>query len=232
MGLILAPRHYEWPVHVPVPNPAIPGQFETRRLVARFQPLPNSEEEELLTGLARAGRQRDQRRERLRLTLKGLSGLTDRDGDDIPFDDDTLTLVLDDARLVAALDKAYMASVAGVEPGKPAAVKEGYVLDQSNSFKFPIEVELPDPARPGRTVTHRLMGTFRELGLSAAVNSRDLAADATLDVQGFQTPDGKPIAWDQAKSVALDDPAITNAILTAYQRGLDGVAVQARREKN
>lgn len=232
MGLILAPRHYDWPVHVPVPNPAIPGQFETRRLVARFQPLPNSEEEELLTGLARAGRQRDQRRERLRLTLKGLSGLTDRDGDDIGFDEDTLALVLDDARLVAALDKAYMASVAGVEPGKPAAVKEGYVLDQSNSFKFPIEVELPDPARPGRTVTHRLMGTFKELGLSASVNSRDLAADATLDVQGFQTPDGKAIAWDQAKSVALDDPAITNAILTAYQRGLDGVAVQARREKN
>lgn len=232
MGLILAPRYYDWPVHVPVPNPSIPGQFETRRLVASFQPLPNSEEEELLTGLARAGRQRDQRRERLRLTLKSVRGLTDRNGDAIAWGADALDLVLDDARLVAALDKAYMASVAGVEPGKPAAVKEGYVLDQSNSFTFPIEVELPDADRPGRTVTHRLTGTFRELGLSAAVGSRDLAADAVIDVQGFQTPDGNPIPWQAARAVALDDPAITNAILVAYQRGLDGVAVQARREKN
>ncbi len=231
MGLILGPRTYEWPVLVPVPNPSIPGQFETRRLTALFQPLPNSEEEDLLTGLARAGRQRDQRRERLRLVLKDLRGLLDDCGGDISLGD-ALEDVLNDPRLVAALDKAYMASVAGVAPGKAAVVKEGYVLTGDATWRFPIDVELPDPARIGKTVTHRLMGTFRDLGLTETAQTRDLVAEVVVDVQGFQTADGKAVAWEQAEAAALDDPAITNAILLAYQRGLDGTAVQARREKN
>lgn len=239
MGLVLALNRYDWPVLVPYPNPTIVGQFEQRTLTATFQPIDNDTEEELLTGLARAGRQRDQRRERLRLVLKGLSGLLDASGATVSWAagegedaDQRLEQILNDPRLVPALDRAYIASVAGTSPGKVPAAKEGYVLDTAATWRFPIDVELPDPKRAGKTVTHRLIGTFKDLPLNEAAGNTALIQDVLVDVDGFQDATGKALPWAAVRSEAWKNPFISNAILLAYQRGIDGTAVQARREKN
>lgn len=243
MSILLGPHRYDWPVLVPYPSAGMLGQFEMRRLTATFEPIDNEAEEELLTGLARAGRQRDQRRERLRLVLKALKGLLDSAGteftwaardsvDGAPVEDEDLDRLLNNARLVAALDKAYLASVAGVTPGKVVGVKEGYVLDEAATWRFPIDVDLPDPDRAGKTVTHRVTGTFRDLPLSEAAMTNDLIREVIVDVDGFTDAQGKSVPWERARKAAFNSPFISNAMLVAYQRGLDGTAVQARREKN
>lgn len=241
MSLCLDLSRYDWPVYVPYPSPTLLGQFEQRRLVATFQPIDNETEEELFTSLARAGRQRDQRRERLRLVLKGLTGLADCAGEARDWNggcpdengfDQGLERILNDPRLVPALDRAYIASVAGSAPGKVPAAREGYVLDDAATWRFPIDVELPDPDRAGKTVTHRVMGTFKDLPLSEAASAPGLIHDVVVDIHGFTDGQGKDIPWPKARKQALNSPFISNAILLAYQRGLDGVAVQARREKN
>lgn len=107
-----------------------------------------------------------------------------------------------------------------------------FVLDQTDSYKWPVSVKFPTDA--GKFETQSFDATFARLkqsrideirdgAVAGKIKAREIADEVMTGWEGVQDGDGAEVAYTpQTKARLLDTQIVASAIFTAWMDSLDG----------